>query len=84
MTVLMLKGICFGSLLRYIKENLKLPDEFEYHSTYSPNEVQAFLWDLESLLGPDWLLVYINVSKSAISSNDFFKSLFLFTGYSKM
>ncbi|KZS10887.1 Uncharacterized protein APZ42_024536 [Daphnia magna] len=45
----------------YIKENLKLPDEFEYHSTYSPNEVQAFLWDLESLLGPDWLLVYINV-----------------------
>ncbi|XP_046448529.1 WD repeat-containing protein 81-like isoform X2 [Daphnia pulex] len=45
----------------YIKKNLKLPDEFENHATYSPDEVQAFLWDSESLISPDWILVYINV-----------------------
>lgn len=47
----------------YVKNNLKLPDEFEYHASYSPSEVHAFLWDpdSEALLGPDWILVYINV-----------------------
>lgn len=49
---------------RYVRANLKLPDEFEYHTLYSPEEVQALLWDLESsLLGPNWTLLYIHVIK---------------------
>jgi hypothetical protein len=53
----------FAWTSRYIKKNLKLPNDFENHATYSPDEVQAFLWDSESLIGPDWILVYINVSR---------------------
>lgn len=54
----------FFILLRDIKVKCKLPDHFPPHTSYSAEEVQALLWDSESLLGPDWILVYINVMEN--------------------
>ena len=49
---------------RDIKVKCKLPDHFPLHASYSAEEVQALLWDSESLLGPDWILVYLNVGST--------------------
>lgn len=51
----------------YVRTNLRLPEEFQRHTLYSADEVQALLWDSsDSLLGPNWILVYINVRYSWI------------------
>lgn len=66
---------------RFVKNNLRLPAEFMNHESFSHHEIQAFLWDSESLLGPDWMLAYIHVRNQFLliwqTSRNLFKKLII-------